>query len=77
MKKIKKLNDLILYDKSGKRNLANAALGLWEPNENMNETDHERFKRHAREKIEKLKNPNNLVSDKRIVLKYLDKSITE
>ena len=43
----------------------------------MNETDQERFKRHSREKIEKLKNPNISVSDKRIVLKYLDKDVTE
>ena len=43
----------------------------------MSETDQERFKNHSKEKIQKLKNPNFSVSDKRIVLKFLDKSITE
>lgn len=53
-----------------------ATLGLWEPTEEMDENDRERFKNHAKEKVEKLKNPNNIVSDRRIILKYLDKSVT-
>ena len=77
LKKIKRLDDLLDYDKEGKRRLALAELGCWRPTEKMNETDQERFKRHSREKIEKLKNPNISVSDKRIVLKYLDKEVTE
>lgn len=76
MKKIKKLKDLVLYDKQGKRNIALAELGFWEPQENMSEFHQERFRRHAQEKVQKLKNPNNSVSDRRVVLKYLDKSIT-
>lgn len=32
---------------------------------------------HYKDKIEKLKNPNHSVSDKRVVLKHLDKDITE
>jgi hypothetical protein len=43
----------------------------------MAEDDQARFAAHAKEKIEKLKNPNNSVSDKRVILKYLDKAITE
>jgi hypothetical protein len=43
----------------------------------MGEEDRERFAAHAKEKVEKLKNPNNSVSDKRVILKYLDKAITE
>jgi hypothetical protein len=77
LKKIKKLKDLIMYDKEGKRKLALAALGLWEPTDEMTEVDQQRFQRHAKEKVEKLKNPNNSVSDRRVVLKYLDKTISE
>lgn len=43
----------------------------------MREKDQERFRNHEKEKLEKLKNPNNSVSDTRIVLKYLNKDITE
>lgn len=43
----------------------------------MHEDDQARFKAHSKEKIYKLKNPNNSVSDKRIILKFLDKQITE
>jgi hypothetical protein len=39
----------------------------------MREKDQERFRNHEKEKVEKLKNPNNSVSDKRVVLKYLNK----
>jgi len=31
LKKIKKLKDLIAYDKEGKRHIELAQLGLWEP----------------------------------------------
>lgn len=77
LKKIKKLKDLIQFDKDGKRKIALAAIGLWQPSDEMSEDDRERFAAHAREKIQKLKNPNNSVSDKRIILKYLDKNVTE
>lgn len=43
----------------------------------MNDFDQERFRRHAREKVQKLKNPNNSVSDRRVVMKYLEKDVTE
>lgn len=43
----------------------------------MSEFYQERFRRHAQEKVQKLKNPNNSVSDKRVVLKYLNKSLSE
>lgn len=77
LKKIRRLKDLIQFDKDGKRKIALAELGLWEPSDEMAEEDRERFAAHAREKIEKLKNPNNSVSDTRIILKLLDKAITE
>lgn len=77
LKKMKKLDDLIAFDKDGKRRVDLAAFGFWEPTDDMNEEDATRFKAHSREKIEKLKNPNIAVSDKRVILKYLDKSITE
>lgn len=77
LKKIKRLNDLIKFDKDGKRRVALAEYGLWEPTDDMSEEDRARFAAHSKEKIEKLKNPNNSVSDKRIILKYLDKNITE
>jgi hypothetical protein len=77
LKKIKRLTDLIRFDKDGKRKIHLAELGLWEPTDEMSEDDRARFVAHSKEKIEKLKNPNNSVSDKRIILKYLDKNITE
>ena len=43
----------------------------------MSKYDYERFKAHEKEKVEKLKNPNHSVSSTRIVLKHLDKAISE
>lgn len=43
----------------------------------MREKDQERFINHGKEKLAKLKNPNNSVCDKRIIIKFLDKDITE
>lgn len=51
LKKIKRIKDLIVYDKEGKRNLAFAQLGLWQPNETMSEEDSQRFTAHSKEKI--------------------------
>ena len=42
----------------------------------MNKNDYEKFKSHEKEKVQKLKNPNNSVSSTRIILKFLNKSIT-
>ena len=39
----------------------------------MKRDEVQKFDYHEAEKLEKLKNPNNRVSDKRIVLKYLPK----
>lgn len=77
LKKIRRLKDLIAFDKDGRRNIALAELGLWQPSEDMDEEERAKFTAHSKEKIEKLKNPNNSVSSTRIILKFLDKSITE
>lgn len=39
--------------------------------------DTEKFEHSQREKVEKLKNPNMFVSATRIILKYLDRTISE
>jgi len=36
LKKIKRISDLIAYDKEGKRKLALGNIGLWQPTEDMN-----------------------------------------
>lgn len=43
----------------------------------MNKYDYEMFKNHEKEKIQKLKNPNESISSTRVILKHLDKAITE
>jgi hypothetical protein len=43
----------------------------------MHPVDKDKFENHYKDKVEKLKNPNNFVSTTRIILKYLDRSITE
>lgn len=68
---------MIAFDKDGKRNIALAELGLWQANDDMDEEDRTKFTSHYKEKIEKLKNPNNSVSNTRIILKFLDKDISE
>ena len=77
LKKIRRLKDLVAFDKDGKRNIALAELGLWQANDEMDEEDRAKFTSHYKEKIEKLKNPNNSVSNTRIILKFLDKGISE
>ena len=54
LKKITKLRDLIAYDKTGKRNLALAKYGMWQPTEDMEEEEEEKFRLHSKDKIEKL-----------------------
>ena len=39
LKKIKKLKDLIAFDKDGKRKIALAQYGLWQANDEMSEED--------------------------------------
>ena len=39
LKKIKKLDDLVGYDKSGKRNLVLGNYGVWQVSEDMSEVD--------------------------------------
>jgi hypothetical protein len=43
----------------------------------MLRADKEKFENGYREKVEKLKNPNNFVSATRIIVKYLDRTVTE
>lgn len=77
IKKIKKVEDLVKTDPHGKRRLDLALLGKWRAEEGMNKFDYEKFKAHEKEKVQKLKNPNNSISSTRIVMKNLDKSLSE
>lgn len=77
MKKIKKLEDLVKTDIHGKRKLILALVGRWKAELGMSKNDYELFKNHEKEKVQKLKNPNESISSTRVILKHLDKTITE
>lgn len=77
MKKIKDLEDLVQLDRNNKRNLHLADEGICRPEPWMLRQDTEKFEHSQREKVEKLKNPNMFVSATRIILKYLDRTISE
>lgn len=50
-----------------------ARLGTFDPNLAKNEIETDRRKKHLEEKLEKLKNPNNVVSVTRVAFKHLPK----
>jgi len=66
-------------DKLGKRKLALAVRGLYKADDRMVKTPTDKTQREAHEadKLEKLKNPNFFVSDKKIFFKNIDKSLDE
>ena len=70
---------LIAQDKLGKRRLAFAKVGFFEQVEEdkLNDIDKEQRKRHKLEKMAKMQNPNYFVSEKRVVLKNIDRKLDE
>jgi hypothetical protein len=49
-------------------------MGIFEPEEDMNQKEQQRREEHVRTKLQKLKNPNFFVSDKRIAMKGLPRN---
>ncbi len=70
---------LIAQDKLGKRRLAFAKVGFFEQVEEdkLNDIDKEQRRRHKLEKMAKMQNPNYFVSEKRVLLKNIDRKIDE
>jgi hypothetical protein len=64
-------------DIHGKRRLELALVGRWKAEEGMNKYDYQMFKDHEREKVDKLKNPNLSISERRVILKHLDMNVNE
>lgn len=60
--KVKSLEQLETFDRSGKRNIHLAKLGIFEEEKNMTTEEKEKRRMHLQEKLTKLKNPNNYVS---------------
>lgn len=66
---------MIPYDANGKRNLKLSILGMFEAEEAMPLKEQQKREEHVRVKLQKLKNPNFFVSDKRIAMKNLPKAL--
>lgn len=77
LKKIKHIDELVAFDKHNKRNLELALEGISRGETWMHPVDKDKFENLYREKVEKLKNPNNFVSKTRIIFKYLERTVTE
>lgn len=71
---VKHLKQLIPYDSNGKRNLKLAVLGIFEAEEDMPVKEQQKREEHVRVKMQKLKNPNFFVSDRRVAMKNLPKA---
>lgn len=60
-------------DRQNKRHIKLAKLGTFEVGLAGNELEKNRRSDHIKEKLEKLKNPNNVVSQTRVAFKHLPK----
>ena len=80
-RKNKRLNidQLIAKDKQGKRRLAFSRLGFFDQieEEKLGDADKEQRRSHKMEKMAKMENPNYFISEKRVILKNVDKKIDE
>lgn len=65
LEKMKTIEEIVTTDKNNKRNLHLARFGTWREEDNMSQRDREVREIHNAEKIEKLKNPNYLISNTR------------
>jgi len=76
---IKTLEDLVEKDKKGKRNLELAVRGLYKSTDPMvkSKIDIGQRETHETQKLEKLKNPNSFVSNNKIFIKNVEKSLDE
>jgi RNA recognition motif-containing protein len=77
--KQKTMEELIAADKSGKRRLVFSKIGFFENIEEskLSEADLSQRKNHREEKKAKMQNPNYFVSDKRVLLKNIDRLLTD
>jgi RNA recognition motif-containing protein len=73
------MEEVIAADKQGKRRLAFTKSGFNDITDKvkLGEVDREQRKRHQEEKMIKMKNPNYLVSEKRVVLKNINRLLTD
>jgi nucleolar protein 4 len=78
-KKFKSMEELIAGDKTGKRRLAYTKLGFFDAidEEKLNDFDKQQRQSHRQEKLVKMGNPNYFVSEKRVLLKNIDKLLTD
>ena len=78
-KKFKSLDELIATDKTGKRRLVYTKLGFFDNIEDakLNDVDKAQRSAHRDEKMAKIQNPNYFVSEKRVILKNIDKMLTD
>lgn len=79
MRNINSLEELIESDKQGKRNLQLSIKGLYKSTDKMvkNNMDKSQREIHENQKLAKLKNPNTFVSDTKIFIKNVDRTLNE
>jgi hypothetical protein len=63
LKKIKNIDDVVKLDRHGKRHLELVKIGFSNPEDVQDEMEKRKREEHMRETIEKLKNPNNFISE--------------
>lgn len=78
-KKVKSLEELIAADKAGKRRLAYTKMGFFDSidESKLNDFDKAQRSAHKDEKVAKMQNPNYFISEKRVILKNIDKLLTD